>query len=342
MDQKKVHIRHCMLYAFDRGLSGTAAANEICSIYGEDTVTKWTCNRWFERFRSGDRSLEDEPRSGRPSEINDDDLAKELDVNPRLTTRELATTLGCSHTTIENHLHQLGKIQKCGVWVPHQLSPANLNQRSSICSSLLSRFKLDPFLNRLVTGDEKWVLYVNVRRKRQWLDPGQAPERDVKADLHQKKVMLCVWWDLQGVIYFELLDPNTTITSEVYCYQLMQVQEALMSKRPSLVNRKGVILLHDNARPHVAKMTKQKIEDLEWEVLPHPPYSPDLAPTDYHLFRSLHDYLGGKTYQEDGDIKADLSAFFEFKSPSFYKRGIDQLPIRWAQVVDSDGDYIID
>ncbi|GBP39654.1 Mariner Mos1 transposase [Eumeta japonica] len=45
--------------------------------------------------------------------------------------------------------------------------------------------------------------------------------------------------------------------------------------------------LHDNARPHVAKPVKTYLGTLKWDVLPHPPYSPDIAPSDYHLFRSM-------------------------------------------------------
>ena len=61
----------------------------------------------------------------------------------------------------------------------------------------------------------------------------------------------------------------------------------LQKRRPALVNRRGPILLHDNARPHVARLTVQKLTDLGYETLRHPPYSPDLSPTDYHFFRHL-------------------------------------------------------
>jgi hypothetical protein len=74
---------------------------------------------------------------------------------------------------------------------------------------------------------------------------------------------------------YELLRPNKTINCEVYCQQLGRVNECLKEKRPHLVNRKGVVFHQDNARPHVSKMTQQKIKELNWEILDHPLYSPD-------------------------------------------------------------------
>ena len=142
--------------------------------------------------------------------------------------------------------------------------------------------------------------------------------------------------------YFELLDNHQTITANVHSQQLQRLNEVLSQKRPALANQKAVILLHDNGRPHVAQLTQQKIEQLGWEVLPHPPWSPDLAPSDYHLFLSLNNYLCNKHYEDFDELKSDLTAFFESKPGSFYRRGIELLPERWAKVVENNGDYIVD
>ena len=99
--------------------------------------------------------------------------------------------------------------------------------------------------------------------------------------------MLSVWWDWKGVVYFELLPRNQTINLDVYCQQLNKLNAVASEKRLELVNRKGVIFHQDNARPHASLVTHQKLLELGWEVLLHPPYSPDLAPSDYHFFRSL-------------------------------------------------------
>ncbi|KAF2352919.1 hypothetical protein FHG87_016325 [Trinorchestia longiramus] len=115
----------------------------------------------------------------------------------------------------------------------------------------------------------------------------------------------------------------------------------LHQKRPELVNRKGVVFHHDNARPHTALATREKLLQLGWEVLPHPPYSPDLAPSDFHLFCSLQNSLKGKEFDSDEDVKSFLDIFFTKKEPTFFKQEIKNLPNRWQMVVDSHGNYFI-
>ncbi|CAH2020004.1 unnamed protein product [Acanthoscelides obtectus] len=63
--------------------------------------------------------------------------------------------------------------------------------------------------------------------------------------------------------------------------------EVAYSRKRRGVPIRNVILLHDNVRPHTAALTKQKLEDMHWETLEHPPYSPDLSPCDYHLFAPM-------------------------------------------------------
>ena len=162
-----------------------------------------------------------------------------------------------------------------------------------------------------------------------------------KPGLHPNKVLLSVWWDYLGVVHWELLPKGQTVNSEVLCQQLDRLQEALVIKRPALVNRRGVVLQHDNARSHTSKMTQKKIRALGWEVLPHPPYSPDIAPSHYHLFRSLQHFLSGKRFEEIDAISTALSEFFASKPASFYEQGINDLVEKWG-VVDNDGDYVID
>jgi [histone H3]-lysine36 N-dimethyltransferase SETMAR len=265
-----------------------------------------------------------------------------VEDDPRLSTYELGTILKVDPKTVRKHLHEIGKDLKCGLWVPKELSKHHMQQRLTMASSNFFRNKKEKFINRIITGDEKWVLYVNVKNRKQWLSKGQTPLQVAKQGINRAKVMLCIWWDFIVVIYWELLQSNNTVTSEVYCTQLERVQQELLKSRASLVNRKGVILLHDNARPHVSNMTQQKIAQLGWEVLPHPPYSPDLAPSDYHLFRSLQHHISGKNYNSFECVKNDINLFLSEKKPEFFKRGLESLHERWEQVITNNGQYIIE
>ena len=100
----------------------------------------------------------------------------------------------------------------------------------------------DPFLKPIITGDEKWVVYDNVVRKRSWSKRDEPAQPTSKADIHQKKIMLSVWCHFKGIFYFELLPRNQTINSNVYCRQLMKFDKEIKEKLPEPATRKGVIL----------------------------------------------------------------------------------------------------
>jgi hypothetical protein len=145
---------------------------------------------------------------------------------------------------------------------------------------------------------------------------------------------------MEGIIHYELLERNLTITTERYCQQLRRLEEAIQQKRPG--RRHGAILQHDDARTHTANMTKAAVQELDWEILPHPPYSPDLAPSDYHLFRSLSNNLGGVSFNNGAELQNRLDDFFTAKPVDFFKRGIDNLSERWEAVVSNGEKYMID
>ncbi|KOX73116.1 Histone-lysine N-methyltransferase SETMAR [Melipona quadrifasciata] len=82
------------------------------------------------------------------------------------------------------------------------------------------------------------------------------------------------------------------------------LKQPVAEKRLELANRRG-----DNARPHVALSVRQKLLQFDWDVLPHPPYSPDLAPSDYCLFLSLKNSLRGESFKSISEIKTHLDEY---------------------------------
>ena len=131
-----------------------------------------------------------------------------------------------------------------------------------------------------------------------------------KVGLHPKKVMLCIWWGWQGVLYYVSLPENQRINSNKYYFQLDQLKAARDKKLLELVSRKCIIFHQDNSRPHVPLTTRQKLLQLGRTVLIHPLYSPDIAPSDVHLFLSLQNYLNGRYFNSLEYCKRHLKHFF--------------------------------
>ena len=96
------------------------------------------------------------------------------------------------------------------------------------------------------------------------------------------------------------------MNSANYCELLKHVKEDIKNKR-RVHQSEGVILHHGNARPHTAAQTVQTINNLGWELLPHPPYSPDLAPSDFHLFGPMKEFTRGTKFESDNEVKSVVS-----------------------------------
>ena len=87
-------------------------------------------------------------------------------------------------------------VWKYSRWVPHELSQKNLDDRVIICTSLLAWNKIESILNRMITGDEKWITYENIIRKRAYCKPRKPSPSTSKPNLTLNKRMLCIWWDI--------------------------------------------------------------------------------------------------------------------------------------------------
>ena len=98
-----------------------------------------------------------------------------------------------------------------------------------------------------------------------------------------------------------------------------------------------VVLLHDNARPHKAHLTINTIWQLNWEVLEHPTYSPDLAPSDFHLFGPLKNALRGRRFVADDEVKEAVHDWLRSQPQTFFPTALRSLQIAGLK---KKGDYI--
>ena len=336
----KEHLRHVMIFLFNQKKKASECHRILVETYGDLAPTVKTCERWFQSFKRGDFDVTDKKRENRPKKFEDVELQSLLDEDNTQTQQMMAEQLNVTRQAISDRLRAMGKIQKVGKWVPHELNERQMEKRKTVCEMLLLRHERKGFLHRVVTGDEKLIYFQNPKRKQSWVTPGQPSTSSARPDRFGKKTMLCVWWDQKGVVYYELLKPGETVNTDRYRQQMINLSHALIEKRPEWAHRHAkVILQHDNAPAHSARLTKETISSLGWELLPHPPYSPDLAPSDYQLFSSMGHSLAEQHFNNFEDVRKWLDEWISNKDEAFFWNGIHKLPERWTKCVESEGQY---
>jgi histone-lysine N-methyltransferase SETMAR len=136
--------------------------------------------------------------------------------------------------------------------------------------------------------------------------------------------MCTVFGDREGVLLVEFLPQGSTINAGVYCDTLKKLRRAIQNKRRDMLSR-GVVMLHGNARPHTAAAMQDLIATFGREQFDHLPYSPYLAPSDFHVFLHLKTSLGGRRFHDDNEVKEAINMWFTSHSASFYDAGIQKL-----------------
>ena len=127
------------------------------------------------------------------------------------------------------------------------------------------------------------------------------------------------------------------------CADLLKnhLRPAIKSKRHGLLST-GVLLQHENARPHTTHSTVATIQDLSFDCLPQPPYSPDLVFSDFRVSRPLKEAMGGKSFRSDEEVRQAVHEWLRSQPKDFFffSRGIHALPKRWNTCMVCNGDYV--
>ena len=227
-------------------------------------------------------------------------------------------------------------------WVPKSLSDEQMATRASVCSALLKHFRSkDDFLLRLVTVDETWVHYYEPENKAQscqWLGPGSPRPKKFKTQPSAGKVMATVFWDAKGVIMLDFLPKRSTITGVYYANLLDQLRTAIHEKRRGKLS-KVVLLQQDNAKVHTCKVAMHAVEN-GYELIPHPAYSPDLAPSNFFLFPNLKKDICGLHFRSDEEVVTAVEEWLNGKDPDFFSSGLMALEHRWSKCITLEGNYI--
>jgi histone-lysine N-methyltransferase SETMAR len=266
-----------------------------------------------------------------------------------VTVDNVATEVGIGHVLAHKLIHDILQYRKAlSRWVPRQLTPDHKAQQMGTSLQHLLCYKTEgnAFLFQIVTGDKSWVHHFTPESKAAsmaWKNM-TSPVRK-KTTPSAGKVLLTVYWDAEGVLLLDFLErgrgrgERRSVNAERYCETLTRLKNAIRRKRPGLLTA-GVILLHDNVRPHMAAVMANHTATFGWERLDHAPYSPDLAPRDFHFFPTLKRTLEGRCFTTNENVEAAVQTFVCTQDTDFYQQGFFKLMKRWDKCISVSGDYV--
>jgi hypothetical protein len=115
------------------------------------------------------------------------------------------------------------------------------------------------------------------------------------------KLIITAFWDKRGVLMVEFMEKGTTMRSALYYETLKKLCGAIQKNWRGMLTC-GVVLFHENARPHTAFSTQALPDHFDWELFDHPPHSPDLSPSDYHLFSYLKIWFESQRFNSNEEF----------------------------------------
>jgi len=274
------------------GKSASETLSALQQVYGDTALKKSAVYDWFSRFKNGQEKLGDDQRSGRPSTSRTAEMIEKvrklIQCDRRMTIVELEQEVGISHGSIGAILSDDLKMRlNSAKFVLRQLTTDQMECRMMFAGDLFEKSMQDlTFLTKIVTGDESWVFAYNPETKMhsaEWHTLSSPRPKKSHLVKSKEKVMLIAFFDIDGVVHHEFVPPGLTVNGHFYVQVLQRLRDAVRRKRHNKWQGEG-FLHHDNASSHTLLVVQQFLAEKSIPVITQPPYSLDLAPSDFWLF----------------------------------------------------------
>ena len=342
-------FRGIIFHFAKKGYSATEIRDELVAVHGDEAPAYSTVARWAAHWRYGVTSVFDAPRSGRVCDAVTQEMVNRvrriINGDRRLTLEQIRKMTKISKGSVYTIINKELSLSKLSArWVPRMLTNELKGSRMDISERNLEEMRKDKskFFDRIVTQDETWVHHFDPESKEQskeWREKGSPAPRKFKKTKRSGKIMASIFWDTKGILMIDYLVKGKTINGKYYADLLVKLREAIVQKRRGKLS-KVPLLLHDNASVHTAQVAVSSATNCGFEILEHPAYSPDLAPSDFYLFPTLKKELRGRIFDSDDEVIDAVEDVLGQKSELYFRTGIYKLEDRWSRCVEKNGDNV--
>ena len=174
----------------------------------------------------------------------------------------------------------------------------------------------------------------------EWRHYGSPRKSKVHQNPSNVKIMVILVYDCDGVILTHTVPRQQTVSAQYYCSFLEHKMRSALRKKRRRFLQNSPIILQDSARPHAAQAVADLLNRWGWEVVYHPPYSPDLSPCDFDLIPKMKEPLRGIRFRTVPEVLQAVDRSIRIINTTGAAKGILRLPHRWQRVVHNAGDYI--
>ena len=335
--------QRCVIhFLFLKNFKGKQIHVELMEVYGPNAYSYESVKYWVKQFKLGRTDVNDEDRTGRPQELAFVPLVDHIiEKDPYVSSRQIGKMLQITHNTVIKILTEnLGREYRHLRWVPHclnQLQKHNRVVKAKIILDILKEARESNFKG-ILTGDESWFVFTQTPTH-QWIVRGEIPDEIEEPSRFQKKVMVTIFVTPDGKYFIDFLPKGQKYTADYFCQNIIPGLEDLAFPNGRKNERKW--LLHfDNSPIHKAKLTIDNLDNSDFDLIPHPAYSPDIALMDFGLFGTIKEKMGVYQYDDENELKNAIIEILD----SFGKDFFEKLFLTWEErlkiCISTNGEYV--
>jgi histone-lysine N-methyltransferase SETMAR len=194
----------------------------------------------------------------------------------------------------------------------------------------------DNQFDNIITGDESWV---NLRNDEDFIWGEEGEERPLRArtDFHPKRVMISVFWSTEGFHLVQPLPERGRVNADYFQQEILTPLHAMLQEK---MTAHPVWMHYDNAPAHTARTTITKLAEFGFHKMPHPPYSPDIAPSDFYLFGYLKQLLKGFSAETATDLVHQVKQCLQMISAEERADAMQNWIKRLYKLIEVNGEYV--
>ncbi len=267
------------------------------------------------------------------------------------TLDQMSTKTGLSRSSVHRLLKKDLRMSKVSPkFVPRILTAHQKQHRINLCEQNLASLRADKnLMEKVITTDESWFSVFDPETKvnsLEWRQKGGVRPQKAIRNRATRKTMAILFFDTLGVVHLEFLPRGQTIDSDFWIDVMKRMKESIRRKCPIMwkggfdgKTDRDFFVHMDNAPVHVSVLSLAFYGENNINLLPHPVYSPDLAPCDFWAFPSIKAKLRGRRFQNVDQLQTEIRKLLRCTPKEEFEQALYDMPVRWSKCVSAEGEY---